>query len=171
MLRRTPYSEEIRLQELRATRKALWRRFEDNPNEIHLAAKLKIIDDQIAGSNHRTHHVASNTDDFEAAADPEVGGLFLLLAVLQRPGSSPDSAQPHARDSTSECANVGPPRLQARVSSGREIATARTAMLPPRRNAADSPPKPDCRTMAPEFRDEDASGSFAKARMPRTRRR
>lgn len=87
MLRHAPDSEEIRLRELRAKRKTLWRQFEDNPNETHLAAKLKIIDDQIAQLNQQSNHDANKIDDSEVAAVPEVGGLFLLLAVSQRRGS------------------------------------------------------------------------------------
>ena len=41
-------SQKKRQQGLRGKRKLLWERFEDNPNEIHLALELKIIDDQIA---------------------------------------------------------------------------------------------------------------------------
>lgn len=87
MLRHAPDSEEIRLRELRAKRKTLWRQFEDNPSETHLAAKLKIIDDQIAQLNQQSNHDANKIDDSEVAAVPEVGGLFLLLAVSQRRGS------------------------------------------------------------------------------------
>ena len=85
MLHISPDSEEIRHKELRAKRKSLWRRFEDNPREIHLAAKLKILDDQIAQLNQQID--ASNIDDSEVAAAPKVGGLFLLLAVSPRRGS------------------------------------------------------------------------------------
>jgi hypothetical protein len=46
-----PDSQDIMLQELKDKRKPLQKRFEDNPNEIHLALELKIIDDQIAECN------------------------------------------------------------------------------------------------------------------------
>jgi hypothetical protein len=46
-----PNSQEIRLQELRDKRKPLSERFENNPNDTHLALELKIIDDQIAECN------------------------------------------------------------------------------------------------------------------------
>jgi hypothetical protein len=82
MLRHAPDSEVIRLRELRAKRQTLWRRFEDHPNEIHLAAKLKIIDDQIAQPNRQID--TNNLDDSEVSAVPKVGALFLLLSVSQR---------------------------------------------------------------------------------------
>jgi hypothetical protein len=87
MLRRAPDSEEIRLRELKGQRKSLWRRFEDHPNEIHIAAKLKFMDDQIAELSQQYNHAANKIDEFEVAAVPEVSGLFLLLAVSQRRGS------------------------------------------------------------------------------------
>jgi hypothetical protein len=43
-----PSSQEIRLRELRDKRKPLSERFENNPDDTHLALELKIIDDQIA---------------------------------------------------------------------------------------------------------------------------
>jgi hypothetical protein len=46
-----PSSQEMRLQELRGKRKPLSERFENNPNDTHLALELKIIDDQIAECN------------------------------------------------------------------------------------------------------------------------
>jgi hypothetical protein len=46
-----PNSQEIRLQELRDKRKPLSERFENNPNDTHLALELKIIDDQMAECN------------------------------------------------------------------------------------------------------------------------
>jgi hypothetical protein len=46
-----PNSQEIRLQELKDKRKPLSERFENNPNDTHLALELKIIDDQIAECN------------------------------------------------------------------------------------------------------------------------
>jgi hypothetical protein len=87
MLSRAPDSEGIRLRELKGQRKSLWRRFEDNPNEVHIAAKLKFLDDQIAELNQPYNHGINKIDDFEVAAVPEVNGLFLLLGVSQRRGS------------------------------------------------------------------------------------
>ena len=96
MLRGALDYEEIRLRELKVTRRCIWRRFERNPNETHLAARLKIIDDQIAQSNRHCNHDANKIDDSEragvpkvgglspVAAVPKVGGLFLILAVSQR---------------------------------------------------------------------------------------
>ena len=84
MLRRASDSEEVRLRELRAKRKSLWRRFEENPNEVHLAAKLKIIDDQIAQPNQQSDRAADKIDDPEVGGIPEVGSLFLVLGVSQR---------------------------------------------------------------------------------------
>jgi hypothetical protein len=52
----TPDSKKIRLQELIGKRKPLWKRFEDNPNDTHLALELKIIDDQIAECKQQIHH-------------------------------------------------------------------------------------------------------------------
>jgi hypothetical protein len=46
-----PNSQEIRLQELKDKRKPLSERFENNPNDTHLALELKVIDDQIAECN------------------------------------------------------------------------------------------------------------------------
>ena len=46
-----PNSQEIRVQELKSKRKPLSERFENNPNDTHLALELKIIDDQIAEYN------------------------------------------------------------------------------------------------------------------------
>jgi hypothetical protein len=87
MLRRAPDSEGIGLRGLKDQRKSLWRRFEDNPSEIHLAAQLKFIDDQIAQLNEQSDHDANRIDGFQGEAGPEVGGLFLLLAVSPRRGS------------------------------------------------------------------------------------
>jgi hypothetical protein len=44
----TPDPNGIRLDELRAKRKPLSERFENNPSDTHLALELKTIDDQIA---------------------------------------------------------------------------------------------------------------------------
>jgi len=87
MLQCAPDSASIRLRELRDQRKSLWKRFENYPSEIHLAAKLRILDDQIAQLNQEWNHEAGKIDDSEVAAAPDVGGLFLLLAVSQRRGS------------------------------------------------------------------------------------
>jgi hypothetical protein len=85
MLHHVPDSEEIKRQDLRVLRKSLWKRFEDNPSQIHLAAKLKIIDDQLAQRNKQVdYHDACKFDDSEGVAVPEVGGLFVLLAVSER---------------------------------------------------------------------------------------
>jgi len=46
-----PDSQYAVLRELKGKREPLQRRFENNPNEIHLALELKIIDDQIAECN------------------------------------------------------------------------------------------------------------------------
>jgi hypothetical protein len=46
-----PDSHKVRLQELRSKRKPLSDRFENNPNDTHLALELKIIDDQIEECN------------------------------------------------------------------------------------------------------------------------
>ena len=42
---------EKRLQELKTEREPLFRRLARNPNEIHLALEIKVIDDQIAECN------------------------------------------------------------------------------------------------------------------------
>ena len=39
---------EKKLEELKAEREPLSRRFSNHPNEIHLALEIKLIDDQIA---------------------------------------------------------------------------------------------------------------------------
>jgi hypothetical protein len=59
MLRLAPDSEVIALRDLKDQRKSLWRRFEDNPNEIHLAARLRFIDDQIAQFKAQSDRTAS----------------------------------------------------------------------------------------------------------------
>ncbi len=50
-----PDSQEIRLQELIGKRKPVWQRFENNPNDTHLALELKVIDDQISECNQQIH--------------------------------------------------------------------------------------------------------------------
>ena len=56
-----PDSQGMVLQELKGKRKRLQKRFEDNPNEIHLALELKIIDDQIAERNQKVQHTTSSS--------------------------------------------------------------------------------------------------------------
>ena len=56
-----PDSQGAMLQELKGKRKHLLKRFEENPNEIHLALELKIIDDQIAERNQQVHHKNSRS--------------------------------------------------------------------------------------------------------------
>jgi len=43
---------EQKLEELRAKREPLFRRFANNPNDVHLALEIKFIDDQIAECKH-----------------------------------------------------------------------------------------------------------------------
>ena len=56
-----PDSQGMVLQELKDKRKRLQKRFEGNPNEIHLALELKIIDDQIAESKQKVQHKGGST--------------------------------------------------------------------------------------------------------------
>jgi hypothetical protein len=56
-----PESQGIMLQELKGKRKPLQKRFENNPNEIHLALELKIIDDQIAERIQQVQHTRSSS--------------------------------------------------------------------------------------------------------------
>lgn len=151
MLHHVPYSEEIRLRELRAKRKTLWRRFEENPEETHLAAKLKVIDDLIAQPDLQIGQEDNEIDDSEKKSDPEVGGLFLLLAVFQRRGSQPDLVQPRSRDSATERSSQGPPTLDAHISNGKMITMAQTAKLPPHCNAEESFQELNSRKIAPVF--------------------
>ena len=65
------HSQKIRLHELKNIRESLWKRFEGNPNEIHLAAKLKIIDDQIAQFNLQRAHDGNKIDNSKLAAVPK----------------------------------------------------------------------------------------------------
>jgi hypothetical protein len=113
--------EEVRMQELRAKRKALWGQFECNPNEIHLAAKLKVLDDQIAQSNQPSELDPDKMDDSEMSAFPEVRGLFLLLAVSRRGGTKPDSAQTPSRYPASEYASPGPSRLNGKFRAVKRL--------------------------------------------------
>jgi len=87
-----PYSEELRLRGLRAERRTLWIRFEENPSQIHLAAELKIIDDQIAQSYQQNNGHDNKLDDPDAAAVPEVEGVYLVLALSRHVGSQTDLA-------------------------------------------------------------------------------
>jgi hypothetical protein len=105
MLLQAAHSEGKSLTELRAKRKTLWRRFESNPNEIHLAAILRVLDDQIAQANEQSDRAVQNVCASEAAAVPEVGGLFLLLSLSQREKGKPNSAQATSNDSASASAN------------------------------------------------------------------
>jgi hypothetical protein len=157
MPRYIPYSEELRLQGLRAERRTLWKRFESNPSEVHLAAKLKIIDDQIAQPYQQSDHDENKLDDSEVTAVPEVGGLYLLLALSQRRRSQPDLAKSASRDSTSERASLGLPRLSAQVSSDNAITTAQTAMLRSHRNVEDSFQELDSQQMAPAIQEAGLS--------------
>ncbi|PYU18686.1 MAG: hypothetical protein DMG30_26890 [Acidobacteria bacterium] len=43
---------EKKREELRVRRESLFQRFEKNPDQMHLALKIKIIDDQIAECTH-----------------------------------------------------------------------------------------------------------------------
>jgi hypothetical protein len=100
-------TEKSKLGELRAKRKRLWMQFENNPNEIHLAAILKVLDDQIAQGNQQNDGDVESIYDSEVVVVPEVGGLFLLVGLSQRTGCKPDSVQSSSRDSASACANYG----------------------------------------------------------------
>jgi len=57
----TPDSQGTKQQELKDKRKNLQQRFDDNPNEIHLALELKIIDDQIAEYSQQVQHEKSSS--------------------------------------------------------------------------------------------------------------
>ena len=56
-----PDSQGTMLEELKSKRKRLQKRFEDDPNEIHLALEVKIIDDQIAECNQQVQHKKSSS--------------------------------------------------------------------------------------------------------------
>ena len=150
-------SEELRLRGLRAERKALWKRFEDNPSEVHLAAKLKIIDDQIAQPYQQNDGHDNKLDDSEVTAVPEVGGIFLLLALSQRRVSQADPAHPRPKNSTSERASHSPPILAALDSSGNATTKAQTAKLLPHPNVEDSFQELESQRMAPAFREAGLS--------------
>jgi hypothetical protein len=148
-----PYSENVRLQGLRAERRILWKRFEDNPSEIHLAAKLKIIDDQIAQPYQQNGDHDNKLNDSEVPAVPEVEGIYLLLALSQRAGSQADLAQLASRDSASERARHGNPILAAQVSSGNAIKTVQTGMRRPHRAVGDAFQELDTQKTAPAYRE------------------
>ncbi len=152
-----PYSEELRLRGLRAERRTLWKRFEENPSEIHLAAELKIIDDQIAQPYQQNDGHDNKFDDAHVAAVPKVEGVYLLLALSQRVGSHVDLAQLASRKSASERANHGLPILAAQVSSGNATATAKIAMLRPNRTVEDGLQELESQKMAHVFRDAGSS--------------
>jgi len=61
-------SLKMRIEELRALRKPLWEQFENNPTEIQLAAKLRIIDDLIADCNEK--RIAAATERPNPATAP-----------------------------------------------------------------------------------------------------
>jgi hypothetical protein len=122
-----PYSEELRLKQLRAKRKVLWKRFEDNPSEIHLAAKLKVIDDQIAQPFEQSCMDNNKLDGSRVNVVPDVGGLYLLLALTQSKGTQTDLAQTALRDSSSEIAGQ---RINAAASRSITKSTARARSLP-----------------------------------------
>lgn len=105
MFLQAAYSEEKSLTELRAKRKTLWRRFESNPSEIHLAAILRVLDDQIAQANEQSDRAVQNICASEVKAVPEVGGLFVLLSLSQREKGKHNSAQPPSNDSAPGSAN------------------------------------------------------------------
>jgi hypothetical protein len=138
ILHQSRYSEKIRLRELGPKRKILRRRFENNAKQIHLTAKLKIIDDQSAQPDKQSDLEANRIDGSEVAALPKVGGLFLLLALSRRRRCQPDRVQTRSRGSISECANHGLPGLAAKVSGSQAITTAPAGMLPLPRSIADS---------------------------------
>jgi len=152
-----PYSEELRLRELRAKRKTLWKRFEENPSEIHLAAKLKIIDDQIAQPYQQNDGHDNKLDESEVTVVPEVGGVFVLLALSQRKGSQAHPAHSRSRNSASERASHGPLTLAAQASNDNSITTAHTAMLRPNRAVEDSFQELESQKMAPAIREAGLS--------------
>ena len=152
-----PYSEELRLRGLRAERRTLWKRFEENPGQIHLAAELKIIDDQIAQPYQQDDGRDNKLDSAHVAAVPKVEGVYLLLALSQRVGSQADLAQLASRRSTSERASHGRPVLAAQVSSGNATATAQMAMLRPNRTVEDGVQELEFQKMAHASRDVGSS--------------
>jgi hypothetical protein len=152
-----PYSEELRLQDLRAQRRLLWRRFEENPSEVHLAAKLKSIDDQIAQPYQQNDEHGSKLDDSEVTVAPKVEGIYLLLALSQRLGSGADLPQLASRDSTSERASHGPVTLAAQLSNGNAITTAQTAMRRPKCASEGAFQELKSQRIAPTYREAGAS--------------
>jgi hypothetical protein len=79
--------EGISLQKLTQARKSLWKQFEGEPNQTHLAAELKVIDDQIALFNLQRNCDANKIEELKLAAVPKLDSLFMLLAVSHRKGS------------------------------------------------------------------------------------
>jgi hypothetical protein len=75
-------SSKMRMKELRTKRKPLWKRFESNPNEIQLAAELRIIDDLIAECNEKRNQRDDEIDVQQVAA-PEVGCFLIVQGVSQ----------------------------------------------------------------------------------------
>jgi hypothetical protein len=159
-----PYSEELRLQDLRAQRKFLWKRFEENPSEIHLAAQLKSIDDQIAQPYQQNDEQGNKLDDSEVTVAPKVEGIYLLLALSQRVGVQAELPQLVSRESTSKRAGHGPLALAAQVSNGNMIATAHTAMRRPNCASEDAFQELKSQRIAPAFRE---SGSSRRGRNQR----
>jgi len=157
MPRYIPYSEELRLRELRAERKSLWKRFEENPSEIQLAAQIKIIDDQIATPYQQNDGHGNKPDDSEVTTAPKVEGIYLLLALSQRVGRKVDLAQLASRNSASERASHSPSLLAGQVSSGNSETMAQTSMR--RRNGAVGIAfqKLDNQEMAPAYREAGLS--------------
>ena len=86
------HSEDVRLRKLKVTRESVWNRFKNNPSEIQLAAKLKVVDDQIAQTTKPWHLDAVASGAPEVASVSKVGGLFLILAVSPRKKSNPKFA-------------------------------------------------------------------------------
>jgi hypothetical protein len=152
-----PYSEELRLRGLKAERRTLWKRFEENPSEIHLAAELKIIDDQIAQPYQQNDGHDNKLDDAHVAAVPEVEGVYLLLALSQRVGSQARPAHSRSRNSASERASHDRPILAAQVSNGNATATAQMAMLRPNRTVEEGVQELKSQKMALAFRDAGSS--------------
>jgi hypothetical protein len=70
-----PKSLKTRMEELRAKRKSLWERFESNPNEIQLAAELRIIDDLIADCNEKRNYRSDEMAQSGQGSDPDLLGV------------------------------------------------------------------------------------------------
>ena len=168
MQRYIPDSEELRLRELRAERKSLWRRFEENPSEIQLAAKIKIIDDQIATPYQQTDGHGNQLDDSEVTPTPKVEGIYLLLAISQRVGSQVDLAQLASRNSASERATHSPSLLAEQASSGNSATIAQTSMRRRNGSVGIAFQKLDNQEMAPAYRE---AGLSRRGRSQRKARR